>query len=158
MKGTKKFILTLFLFCFSLSGYSQDFIMQSAGESKTGQSIVNVLVYADKKEKRSSDDLVKLSVVRGVMFQGIFDNEGRSLKKSIFDDPNIEKTRSDFFEAFFRDGIYRKYANIVGTSLSAMKNKKTKKTEITAQVIVDREALIKYLETAGVLKGFSNLW
>ena len=39
-----------------------------------------------------------------------------------------------------------------------MKNKQTKKYEITARLTINKESLIKWLEDNGIIQGFSNLW
>ena len=67
-------------------------------------------------------------------------------------------TKGEFFKAFWDEGGYKRDASIVPSSLSVMKNKQTKMTEVSATVMVDKESLQHYLEESQVIDGFSNLW
>ena len=64
----------------------------------------------------------------------------------------------DFEILLGSEGAYRRYASIVPSSLTVMKNKQTKSYETAATVMIDQRGLQKYLEESGVIKGFSNLW
>ncbi len=154
----KRIILCLlFGVMFSLS-YGQEYTIMSGGQSKDGNYIVDVTVSSKKKIIRSAEDIVMQYAVHGVLFRGITSTEGYGSQSPLVKDPNIEQTKSEFFDAFFNEGAYKRYASIVGSSLTIMKNKQTKKNEITATVIVKKGELVKYLEESGIIKGFSNLW
>ena len=92
------------------------------------------------------------------MFRGLMASDGYGEQKPLITDPNIQQTKADFFQAFDNEAKYRNFASIVNSSLTSMKNKKTKMIETSAVVMVDKEALQHYLEEAHILKGFSNLW
>lgn len=138
--------------------YSQDYMIRSAGKSKTGGYIVDVEVSVKKDPKNTAQDLALKSALKGVMFRGISSEDGLTDHKPLIQDPNIEQTKSAFFDAFFNENTYKRYASIVGSSLSTMKNKQTKMYEIEATVIVDKESLLHYLEESNIINGFSDLW
>ena len=137
---------------------AQEYTVRSAGQSNSGNYLVEVTVCSKKKLTSKAEDLVKEYAVRGVMFRGLMASSGYGEQKPLISDPNIEQTKSEFFTAFFNEGAYQRYASVVGSSLSTMKNKQTKMQETSAIVMVDKESLQQYLEKSGVIQGFSNLW
>lgn len=136
---------------------AQEYTVRSAGQGKARNYLVSVTV-SSKKKPKAAEDLVKEYAVRGVMFRGLMAADGYGEQKPLIKDPNIEQTKADFFTVFFAEGAYKRYASVVASSLSIMKNKQTKMQETTAVVMVDKESLLGYLEESGVVKGFSNLW
>lgn len=154
----KKFLLfTLFSLVVTFCK-AQDYTVRSAGQGKSGNYLVEVTVSSKKKLTSAAEDLVKEYAVRGVMFRGLMASSGYGEQKPLIKDPSIEQTKADFFKAFFNEGEYKRYASIVGSSLSTMKNKQTKMQETSATVMVDKESLLHYLEESGIIQGFSNLW
>lgn len=154
-----KRIIFFILFCFIVTiCKAQEYTVRSAGQGNSGNYLVEVTVSSKKKLTSTAEDLVKEYAVRGVMFRGLMASSGYGEQKPLIKDPNIEQTKAEFFKAFFKEGAYKKYASIVGSSLSTMKNKQTKMQETSATVIVDKESLQHYLEESGIIQGFSNLW
>lgn len=139
-------------------GFSQDYQIRSAGKSKTGGYIVDVEAFVKKDPKNTASDIAMQCALKGVMFRGVSSENGLTDHKPLVEDPNVEQTKSSFFNAFFSENIYKRYASIVKSSLSTMKNKKTKMYEIEATVIVDKESLVHYLEESNIINGFSDLW
>lgn len=137
---------------------AQEYTVRSAGQGNSGNYLVEVTVSSKKKLASTAENLVKEFAVRGVMFRGLMASSGYGEQKPLVKDPNIEQTKAEFFKAFFNEGAYKKYASIVGSSLSTMKNKQTKMQETSATVMVDKESLQHYLEESGIIQGFSNLW
>ena len=137
---------------------AQEFYVNNAGLGQGGKFMVGVTVNVKKKLPSSAEDLVMRYAVEGVMFNGLMAAQGYREQKPIITDPDVKLTKADFFDAFNREGAYKRFATIVPSSLTSMKNKKTKTIETTATVIVDQEALRHYLEESGIIKGFSNLW
>lgn len=154
----KKKIISLLFCVMSIIAYSQDYTISSAGMGNNGNYCVKVVVSTKKAPKSGLEDLVMRYAVHGVMFRGIMSSDGYGEHKPLIKTPGIEQQRADFFDSFFESGEYKKYATIVETTLSSMKNKRTKKVETSANVLIDKETLRKDLEAAGLIKGFSNLW
>lgn len=136
---------------------AQDYVITGAGTGKSGHYLVSVKVNV-KKTKMKNEDLVMQAAVDGVMFRGFMTTDGAVDQKPIVTDPGIRTTKSDFFDLFNANGEYRRYASVVPGTLTMMKNKQLKCIEVSANVLVDQQQLIKYLESSGVIAGFSNLW
>lgn len=145
--------------CFALSVCkAQEYTVRSAGQGSEGNYLVEVVVSSKKKLTTKADDLVKEYAVRGVLFRGLMSSTGYGQQKPLITDPDIEQTKAEFFKAFFTEGGYKRYAAVVGSTLSTMKNKQTKMNETSATVMVNKEQLQHYLEESGIIDGFSNLW
>jgi len=152
---------TLLLLAFCLSALlvgAQDFSVVSAGQGQGGRYLVKVTVNVKKKLPTSAEDLVMRYAVEGVMFNGLMAADGYGEQKPLIKNPDVKQTKAEFFEAFNREGAYKRYASIVPASLTSMKNKKTKMIETSATVLVDKESLQHYLEESKIIEGFSNLW
>lgn len=154
----KKVLVSFVLLMCCMIASAQEYYVQSVGQGQGGRYLVSVTVNVKKKLPSSAEDLVMKYAVQGVMFRGLMAAEGYGEQKPLITDPTIQQTKADFFQAFDNEAKYRNFASIVNSSLSSMKNKKTKMIETSAVVMVDKEALQHYLEEAHVLKGFSNLW
>ena len=154
----KKVLLSFVLLICCIMVSAQEYYVKSAGQGQGGRYLVSVTVNVKKKLPSTAEDLVMKFAVKGVMFRGLMASDGYGEQKPLITDSNIEQTKADFFQAFDNEGKYRNYASIVNSSLTSMKNKKTKMIETSAVVMVDKEALQHYLEEAHILKGFSNLW
>lgn len=149
--------MLVFLMVF-VSGFAQDYQIRSAGKSKTGGYIVDVSAFEKKNPKNLANDIAMKSALKGVMFRGISSEDGLTDHKPLVSDPNVEQTKSAFFDAFFRENTYKRFASVIEASLSSLKNKQTKMYEIQATVIVDKEGLLHYLEESNIINGFSDLW
>lgn len=154
----KKLTILFFFIMICVMSFAQDYQIRNAGTSKTGSYIVEVESYVKKDPKNKALDIALQNAVRGVMFRGVTSANGFTAYKPLIQDPGIESAKSAFFDAFFSEGQYKRFASLVGSSLSSIKNKQTKMYEIEATVIVNKEALIKYLEESNIINGFSDLW
>jgi hypothetical protein len=91
------------------------------------------------------------------MFRGFTNTvDGVSAQKPLIADPNIEQTKAEFFNAFYTEKAYERYATITEGSFTSAKVKKG--YEVSALMLVNKEDLQHYLEQSGIIKGFSNLW
>ena len=109
------------------------------------------------KDVKTARDVLRYDAVHGVLFRGFVASSNGGVSQSpLISDPNIEQTKADFFRAFWNEKAYERYATIVDGSLKSTKVKK--QYEISALLLVDKEALQHYLEEAGIIKGFSDLW
>ncbi len=154
----KKFILTCMFSLVCLLAGAQEYSACSAGQSNTGNFLVKIVVSSKKKLKSSSEDLVKHYAVHAVIFRGLMATDGYGEQKPLVKDGDVEVTQSEFFNAFWNDGVFKRFASLVPSTLSVMKNKQTKMTETSATVMVDKESLLHYLEESHIIQGFSNLW
>lgn len=154
----RKVLFTLLLCLVCAVSNAQEYTVRSAGQGKSGNYLVQIVVSTKGKLKGASEDLVMRYAVHGVLFRGLMAADGYGEQKPLIKDANVENTKAEFFKAFWNEGKYKQYATIVQSSLSVMKNKKTKMTETAATVIVDKETLQHVMEENGIIQGFSNLW
>jgi len=153
----KSLLLAVFALC-SMLVHAQVYNLQSAGTAKDGSYLVKVKVSIKKMKKTTPQDLVLRYAVEGVMFDGLNDANGYSTQKPLIKDADVKQKQAEFFEAFNNEGKYNRFASIVNSSLTSMKNKQTKMIDNEATVIVKKEELQHYLEESGIIKGFSDLW
>lgn len=154
----KKVLLTIMLTLGCIFANAQEYSIQSEGVDNSGNYVVRIVVSTKKKPSKAAEDLVKQCAVHGVMFRGIAAAKDYSAQPPLIKDPNIEQTKKEYFEAFWRENGYSRYASIIPSSLTVMKNKQSKMTETSALVTVSKELLQKDLEANGIIQGFSNLW
>lgn len=143
--------------CLAILASAQSYTISGAGTGKSGHYLVAVKVNV-KKTNMKSEDIVLQAAVDGVLFRGFMTTDGAVDQKPLVEDPGVQTAKADFFELFNENNEYRRYATIVPTTLTVMKNKKLKCTEVSAQVLVNHETLRAYLEKSGIIAGFSNLW
>lgn len=137
---------------------AQEYTIQSEGVDNSGNYVVRIVVSTKKKPSKTAEDLVKKYAVHGVIFRGLTAAKDYSAQPPLVKDSNVEETKKEFFEAFWRENAYTKYASIIPSSLTVMKNKQSKMIETSALVTISKEQLQKYLENNGIIQGFSNLW
>ena len=125
------------------------------GDGKNGAYLVKVTAFV--KNVKTAKDELKRCAVHGVMFRGFTNTvDGVSAQKPLIADPNIEQTKAEFFNAFYTEKAYERYATITEGSFTSAKVKKG--YEVSALMLVNKEDLQHYLEQSGIIKGFSNLW
>ena len=154
----KKLLLSFLFVCGVLTAAAQDYNIVTAGQGAGGNYLVKVTVAMKGKEKgQDAEAIVKRCAVHGVMFRGLMAADGFAQQKPLIGDANVETTKSEWFKAFFDSGAYKTYVTIVNSSLLSTKLGK-KDYELSAILTVNKEALLKYLQDEGIVKGFSNLW
>lgn len=152
-----RYLLVIFFqICFYTTLLAQGlYDIAGNGQGKNGAYYVKVTTTV-KNVKGAKDELRK-DAVHGVLFKGFSSaTDGRSGQKALIQDPNIEQTKVEFFNAFFNEKGYERYVTITESSFTSTKVKKG--FEVSALLLVDKESLQKYLEESGIIKGFSNLW
>lgn len=155
----KRIFVSLLVCMLAFTAYAQgDYNIVSAGQGKSGHYLVKVTALVAKSDLKGgkAEDLLKRYAVHGVMFRGLMASDGYGEQEPLIKDPNTEQVKADFFKAFYAEKAYGRYASIVESSMSSMKVKKG--YEVTANLLINKELLVKYLEESGVVKGFSNLW
>lgn len=152
----KKLVILLFTLICLLPAAAQDYVLSNGGnEGHGGRYLVKVTAIV--KQNTDYTDFLIRSAVDGVMFRGVPPENGYGAHSALIADPNIADVKADFFTAFNNEGKYRIYGSLVPESLYVTKLKK-KKAEISALVLVDKEALTHYLEECQIINGMSDLW
>lgn len=121
-----------------------------AGSGNEGRVIVKVFVY----DKKVTDEEFKRSAVHGIVFRGCSGNNSGANQPAMTS-PASEEDNATFCEEFFAlDGQCQNYATIVSGSYERVKTKKGYKCG--AIVEVDKKALRKDLEKAGLVRSLSS--
>ena len=133
------------------------FEIECSGTASDGSYLVKVWSYG-KNAKISSNE-VKQNAVYGILFKGFPAGErGCKGQKAIIKEVGAYSANQKFFEAFFgkRGDVadYANYATIVSPSPEVMKIQKEYKVGYI--VSVQKDALRKAMEDAGIIKGLSS--
>lgn len=121
-----------------------------AGSGTEGTILVKVYVYA----KKVNDQDLKRAAVHGVVFRGCAGNKSGARQPAMAP-PSSEADNEAFYEAFFaEDGEYQNYASVVAGSYDRVKTSKGYKQGAILQI--DKTALRKYLEKAGVIRSLGS--
>lgn len=147
--------LTMLLICFALATIAKGddmpkYDITGAGSGTEGTVLVKVYVHG----KRVGDEALKRAAVHGIVFRGCSGNESGARQPAMAS-PAVEQENAEFCERFFaEDGECQNYASVVAGSYDRVKTKKGYKTGAILQV--DKTALRKYLEKAGVIRSLSS--
>ena len=120
---------------------------------ETGQQgtyLVKVYVYSKKSSVTTEE--FKFAAVHGVIFRG-FAGKGFGAQKPIAK-PEAQTQHADFFNAFFNNGDYAAYAQVVNPVADRVKIGKEYK--VAATVSVSKDELRKTLEGAGVIRSLNS--
>lgn len=120
---------------------------------ETGQQgtyLVKVYVYSKKSSVTTEE--FKFAAVHGVIFRG-FAGKGFGAQKPIAK-PEAQTQHADFFNAFFNNGDYAAYAQVVNPVADRVKV--GKEFKIAATVFVSKDELRKTLEGAGVIRSLNS--
>lgn len=150
-----KLILFFLMACCAQIMAQSAYEIAGNGQGKNGAYYVKVTTVV--KNVKTAKDELRRDAVHGVLFKGIMNNtDGGANLKPLVNDPNIEKTKAEFFNAFWNEKAYEKYVSMTEASFTSTKVKKG--YEVSALMLVDKERLLKYLEESGIVDGFSNMW
>ncbi len=125
--------------------------LESAGIGQQNTILVKVWSYSKKAEVALEQ--AKKNAVHGVIFRGFGSN------KPLATNPNAEHEHADFFKAFFANGgKYLKYVQFVnnGAVAAGDRIKIGKEYKIGVVVTVDKNALRKDLEEAGIIRALGT--
>ena len=149
------FLFSLFVAFASSAQSFPDYTIESGGQGRDGQYMVKITTMVS--DPNEGYDALSRCSVHGVMFRGFMSPDlSRPSQKPLIKDPTIEQVKADYFNRFFFNE-YRTYTNMVEGSYSCIKIKR-KQYQVSALFLVDKESLLHQLESAGIVKGFSNLW
>lgn len=127
--------------------------IEGAGTAQQGYYMVKVtLVTSDKK---ASDDLLKKAAVHGVLFKGFSSTEHRQSQRPLAGGLAAEAEHADFYKDFFgENGTAASYATVIsGTRTLA---KVGKEYRISENIMVNKEALLRHLSDAGVVRTLNS--
>lgn len=155
------FAILLILLTATNVAYSKDkkssipnYTITASGAQGTGK-IVTVTIITNKPNNVNFDMLEK-AAVHGLLFRGYMNSNGQLGGSNnippIMESPMDEVNKSDFFEPFFENGMYKSYVQEVGGSKRVMKVGKEHK--VSGNVIVQEGTLRNDLIKAGVLQRF----
>ncbi len=154
----KKIITFLLLaLTVAISARCQDYDLRMAGQGDGGKYYVKITTVLDKKQNKTALDFVKRLTVDGVMFRGVASAKGYPSQSPLIKDTSVKARKSEFFDAFWNEQQYLNFVNLENESVVVTKLPK-KKFEVTARLLVDKEALLQFLEDSGIVEGFGNLW
>ena len=154
-----KKILTLILLVVAatMAARSQDYDIRMAGQGESGKYYVQVTAVLDKNQNKTALEWLQRLAADGVMFRGVASAKGVASQSALIQDHTAKARKSEWFDAFYRDGLYKNYVNLESESVVVTKLPK-KKFEVSGRLVVDKEQLIKLLQDAGIIQGFNNLW
>ncbi len=119
-----------------------------------GDGIVEVRVASYAKKQAVALEQCTKNAVHGVIFKGYAG--GGSAQSALSKEPGGEAAHADFYKAFFADnGGYRQYVTAV-QSESATYMKVGKEFKVSETIYVNKKALRKALESAGIIRGLSS--
>ena len=133
--------------------------IECIGEGKGGTYAIKVFSYS--KKPNIAIEAAKRNAVHGIIFKGLASGDCEN-KPALARNPNLENEKSDFFKSFFADG--GRYSKFVTTStdgaIEAGDITKVSKKEfkVGVNVSVNVTLLRKELESAGIIKGLSNMF
>jgi hypothetical protein len=132
-----------------------EYEIECAGVGKDGTYLVKVWSYS--KKANVALDQAKKNAVHGIVFKGFAGGgNGCTAQKPLASSPAIEQERADFFDIFFADnGKYMKYVGSSGDGATE-RVKVGKEYKVGVIVSVQKDALRKDLEAAGIVKGLSS--
>ena len=128
--------------------------LECAGTGSQGSYLVKVWSYS--RNPKIAAEQCKKNAVHGVIFKGYSGQNGCVAQRALASDPGVELQYKEYFKRFFSDenGEYLKYVSVTSASQEVVKVGKDYKVGII--VTVQKDALRKALEQAGVIRGLSS--
>ena len=125
--------------------------MTCLGVGSEGSNLLKVYSYGKTYDK--SVEQAKHDAVHGILFKGIVGSNGCANQPAIVK-PQEQVANQAFFDEFFKKGEYLRFVNISndGSVSGADRLKVGSMYKIGVTVSVQKDALRKYLEQAGVIK------
>lgn len=119
-----------------------------------GEGIVEVRVASYAKKQAVALEQCTKNAVHGVIFKGYAG--GGSAQSALSKEAGAEAAHADFYKMFFANGgEYMKYVTAV-QSESASYMKVGKEYKVSETIFVNKKALRKSLEAAGIIRGLST--
>jgi hypothetical protein len=127
------------------------------------QGTYQIKVWSYSKDPNVAIEQAKKNAVHGIIFKGFGGTRTVQAQKALVTDPAIAETRKDFFDAFFADGGgYMKFVNLSNSHEVAIaagdRIKIGKEYKVGVIVSVNKDALRKELENAGIVKKLGDIF
>lgn len=143
-------ILTIALSALAKSNNMPKYDITGAGSGNEGMVLVKVFVYT----KSANDQDLKRAAVHGIVFRGCTGNNSGARQPAMAS-AETEASHAEYCREFFAPtGECQNYANIIAGSYERVKTAKGYKCGAIVQV--NKVALRKTLETAGVVRSLSS--
>lgn len=146
-------LISLALTTYSCASQQQVFgyEMTCLGVGSEGSNLLKVYSYGKTHDK--SVEQAKHDAVHGILFKGIVGSNGCANQPAMVK-PQEQVANQAFFDEFFKKGEYLRFVNISndGSVSGADRLKVGNMYKIGVTVSVQKDALRKYLEQAGVIK------
>lgn len=128
--------------------------IECAGNGVQGTYLVKVWTYS--KNPRVAVTQCKKNAVHGIIFKGFVGYNGCVSQRAMVSTPGAELEHKDFFKLFFDDarGEYMKYVSVTSAAQDVVKVGREYKVGVV--VSVQKDALRKALENAGVVRKLSH--
>ncbi len=125
--------------------------MTCLGVGSEGSNLLKVYSYGKTYDK--AVEQAKHDAVHGILFKGIVGSNGCANQPAIVK-PQEQVANQAFFDEFFKKGEYLRFVNISndGSVSGADRLKVGSMYKIGVTVSVQKDALRKYLEQAGMIK------
>lgn len=142
-------LLCVAMFALAKGDNMPKYDISGAGSGVSGTVLVKVYVYQSK----ATDEELKCAATHGVVFRGIVGNNSGTSQPAMAS-PTAEKDNETFCAEFFSaSGECQNYASIVNGSYDRVKTSKGYK--VGAIIQVNKSALRKAMEKAGVVRSLS---
>jgi predicted homoserine dehydrogenase-like protein len=135
--------------------------IECVGVGKPGTNLIKVWSYS--KKPLVAIEQSKKNAVHALMFKGFAKgSRGCFEQDAIIKDMSVQDEKEDFFEEFFKskDGKFMRFVQVteeIGvTNNDVVKLKKEYKIGVV--VLVDRDALRKYLEDEKIISGLNSIF
>lgn len=128
--------------------------LECAGNASQGSYMVKVWSYS--RSPKLAAEQCKKNAVHGVIFKGFSGQNGCVAQAPLVKNPGVEVEYKEFFDRFFSDsnGEYLKYVSVTSAAQEVVKVGKDYKVGIV--VTVQKDALRKALEQAGVIRSLNS--
>lgn len=127
--------------------------IEMAEVGEPGTLVVKVWSY--NKKPQVADDVAKMNAIKGVLFKGVSDSGRMKGRKALVEDGY--ENHKDYFDDFFGDGKYAKYARVAMNSYVEQNSliKVGKLYKVGKIVVISFNDLRNQLETDKIIKGLN---
>lgn len=125
------------------------------------QGTYQIKVWSYSKNPNVAIEQAKKNAVHGVIFKGFAGAQGVPGQKPLVANSNLFKERADYFEPFFATGgKYLQFINLTnnGAIAAGDRMKIDKEYKIGVVVSVNKDALRKELENAGIIQKLGGIF
>lgn len=133
----------------------------TVGQAAQGFSLIKVYSYS--KDQNTATKQAGKNAVHAILFKGYADyNNGTTRikgQKPIISDVNAYEANESFFKEFFKDGgKYQQFVQYVNNGIPETGDayKVGKEYKVGLKVLVNKAALRKYMEEAGIIKSLGG--